>query len=113
MATFTLDQLRDAADKKYAPTVIEAGDETFKLPTLLRMDKERRQQVTDLLNEVDSLMDADSDAQLDEALDVFRQLIIKAEVNGNGEKLVELVDDDAVLLDIVNAWLDSTQAGEA
>ena len=114
MATFTIDELRKAADKKYAPTVIEAGDETYKLPTLLRLESDRRKQVIKLLEALETDLDGeDTSKGLEETLDTFRKLIAEVEENGKGQELVELIDDDVVLIDVVNAWLDGIQAGEA
>lgn len=115
MATFTIDELREAADKKYAPTIIEAGDAVYKLPTLLRLESKRRKQVIKLLENLENELDGDEDTGkgLEETLDTFRKLITEVEENGKGKELVELIDDDVVLIDVVNAWLDGIQAGEA
>lgn len=113
MATFTIDELREAADKRYAPLVIEAGEDTFKLPTLLRLETKKRKQVIKLLAQLETEVEGDSEDAIEEALAVFRKLIIQAEVNGNGQKLIDLIDDDAVLIDVVGEWLELTQAGEA
>lgn len=114
MATFTIDELRAAADKKYAPTVIEAGDETYKLPTLLRLESKRRKQVIKLLEDLEKDLGEESTGNdLEETLATFRKLIAEVEENGRGQELVDLIDDDVVLIDIVNAWLDGIQAGEA
>ena len=114
MATFTIDELRAAADKKYAPTIIEAGDETYKLPTLLRLESKRRKQVIKLLEDLEKdLGDESTGKGLEDTLATFRKLIAEVEENGRGQELVDLINDDAVLIDVVNAWLDGTQAGEA
>lgn len=113
MATFTIDELREAADKKYAPTVIEAGDKTYTLPTLLRLKSDRRKQVIQLLENLESELGEDTGKSLEGGLDAFRKLIVEVEENGNGQELVDLIDDDVVLIDVVNAWLDGIQAGEA
>lgn len=115
MATFTIDELREAADKKYAPTIIEAGEDTFKLPTLLRLESKRRKQVIKLLSELEDKISTDDDIEggIEETLSVFRKLIAEVEENGRGKELVELLADDVLLIDVVNNWLDGIQAGEA
>lgn len=114
MATFTLENLREAADKKYAPTVIEAGDDSFTLQNLLRMEDSRRKRVSKLLEKADALSDEKETAKdFDATVKIFREIVVEAEANGRGKELVELVNDDAVLIDVVTAWLEASQAGEA
>ena len=115
MATFTLDDLRAAADKKYAPTVIEAGDETFVLPSILRMDSKGRKDITKLLERAESLMDDEETlGSIDEEIKLFSELLEKAEQGGKGKRLLELIGGDAaVLIDVVTSWLKDSQAGEA
>ena len=114
MATFTLDNLREAADRKYAPTVIEAGDETFILPNLLRLSPESRGEVEELLAEAEKFADEEaSGSALDDQIVLFEKLLVAAEKNGRGQELLDLIDDPAIVIDIVTAWLEATQAGEA
>ena len=114
MANFTLDNLRAAADKKYAPTVIEAGDEKFTLPAILRMGSDARSRITDLLSDAERLAEDESVENLDEQIEVFSDLISAAVLDDKGDRLLELIGDDTVILiDIVSAWLKDTQAGEA
>lgn len=115
MATFTLDDLRAAADKKYAPTIVEAGDETFTLPTLLRMDADTRTKITKMISKAEELVGEDESAEdLDAEIQLFSDLVVEAEANGKGERLLELIGGDvAVLVDLVTAWLKDSQAGEA
>lgn len=114
MANFTLENLRAAADKKYAPTVIEAGDEEFVLPAILRMGAESRSRITDLLTDAERLAEDESVENLDEQIKTFSELISAAVLDDKGDRLLELIGDDTVILiDIVSAWMKDTQAGEA
>ena len=113
MATFTLDNLREAADKKYGPTIIETPDHDYTLPTLLRLDSTKRGKVEKILDKISALGDEDDSIDLNKQIALFEDLIVQAEVDGRGKELVDLVNDPAVIIDIVTAWLEGTQAGEA
>lgn len=114
MAVFKLDNLRAAADKRYSSTVIEADGKKFIFPNLLRMSKDSRSQVTDLLARAEEFANEESVANLDEQFDVFTDLLRVAETNGRGDELLELIGDDTVLImDIVTSWLETAQVGEA
>lgn len=114
MATFSLDDLRAAADKKYAPTIIEAGDDKFVLPSILRMDPAARDKVSKLIASVEDWAEDESAEDLNEQLRVFEDLIEIAEENGRGTELVSLIGGDAaILIDLVTEWMKGSQAGEA
>ena len=114
MAVFSLDNLRAAADKRYASTVIEADGKKFIFPNLLRMSKGARNQVTDILAKAEAYAGNESVDEIDEQFDMFVELVRIAEVNGRGDELLELIgDDSAIILDIVTKWLETAQVGEA
>lgn len=114
MATFTLENLREAADRKYAPTIIETPDRTYTLPNLLRLAPEKRSEIEGLLADAEKYVDEDaSGSDLNEQIELFEKLLIAAEVDGKGQELLDLIDDPAIVMDIVTEWLEATQAGEA
>jgi len=112
MATFTLDKLRDIVDAKYAPTIIESGDDKFELPTLLRLPEKKRNKIFDLIAEVEKGVEDEDTNALDRQLDVFREMITTAEANDRGEALLELLEDPAMIIELATTWMESSEVGE-
>lgn len=112
MATFTLTDLRNEVTKKYAPTVIENGDDKYILQNLMQMPEKQRRAIEAL---VDSIQDEPEDGDnVESQTGVFRQIIVAAEGNGRGEELLDLLGDNlAMLVELVNSWMEGTQLGEA
>lgn len=110
MATFTLDNLREEVSRKYAPTVIENGDDAYTLPNLLQMPSKQRKEVLDLIDKFEDSGSGDYDAQFE----VFSEIIEAGVEGGKGKELLELLGDNAALVvEIVTSWMEGTQAGEA
>lgn len=107
MATFTLKNLKAAADKKYGSTTLDADGEVFELPHMLRLDPEVRKEISARIDTISEDMD------LDEQIVTFRDIVVLAEKDGKGEKLAEILSDPALLFEFVSGWLEATQAGEA
>lgn len=113
MATFTLSDLRNEVSKKYAPTVIENGKETFTLQNMLQLPSKKRNEVMDLVDKFENDDEAEGDG-LDAQLETFRDIIVAVEANDKGEDLLELLGDNpALLLELATSWMGSTQLGEA
>lgn len=109
MATFTLTDLKNEVAKKYAPTVIENGDKTYTLQNLMQINTEDRDKVLELIEDIDS-----EKKTLDDQIAVFRSIVEIVEENGNGGELLELLGDNtALVMELVNTWMDGTQLGEA
>lgn len=109
MATFTLTDLKNEVSKKYAPTVIENGDKTYTLQNLMQIGSEDRDKVLELIEDIDS-----ENKTLDDQIAVFRSIVEIVEENGNGGELLELLGDNtALVMELVNTWMDGTQLGEA
>jgi hypothetical protein len=104
---FTLDSLREEVEKKYAPVSIELGDElAVELQPLLRLDKGPR---TAVMEQLDRLQETND---VDVMQDCAVQIIILA--SHDGQRLVDAIGDDAALtMRVLEAWMDSTQPGEA
>lgn len=113
MATFTLESLREAADRKYGPTVIETPEAEYKLPNILRMEAGRRSKVEKLLEQAEKFAGDESAAGIDKQIQLFEKLVVAAEENDRGQELVDEINDSAILIDVVTSWLEATQAGEA
>lgn len=110
MATFTLDNLREEVSRKYAPTVIENGDDSYTLPNLLQMSSKQRKEVLYLIDKFEDSESGDYDAQFE----VFSEIIEAGVAGGKGEELLELLGDNAALVvEIVTSWMEGTQVGEA
>lgn len=110
MATFTLNNLREEVSRKYAPTVIENGDDAYTLPNLLQMPSKQRKAVLDLIDKFEGSESVDYDSQFE----VFSEIIEVGVEGGKGKELLELLGDNAALVvEIVTSWMEGTQVGEA
>jgi len=108
MANFTLDDIRKAADAKYASTNIDLGDGfTVELLNPLRLAKADR----DVLTEISDRMEEDGADQAEILGDAIRAA---AKSKAAAEKLIEAIDGDlAVLAELFENYTESTQVGEA
>lgn len=119
MATFTLTDLRNEVSKKYAPTVIENGDDEYILQNVMQMPEKKRRLVTELIEEIgaddkDNDEDKEGADEIDSQTATLRKIIIAAEKNDKGEELLELIGDNvAMLVELFNSWTEGTQLGEA
>ena len=112
MATFTLSDLRNEVSKKYAPTIIKNGKEEFVLQNLLQLKSTSRSAV---LEHSDKLGDKEGEGSgLDHQLAVFSDIVKEVVQNDKGEALLDLIDgNDAMLIELVTKWMDTSQVGEA
>jgi hypothetical protein len=107
MASYSLDDIRAAAERKYGSTDITLGEDTVRLLNPLRLPKARRDALLSLQEQM-SADDADQAALLSDAIRTI------AESEKAAEKLLEAVGGDlAVLAEIFGHYGESTQAGEA
>lgn len=106
--TFTLDDIRAAAEKKYGSVDISIAEgQTVRLVNALRMSKERRDQVTAMQTELES-DDVDHEGILREIL------VLVAEDEEQGRALVEALGDDlGMLMSVFEYYNGETQVGEA
>lgn len=113
MATFTLDDIREAAEAKYGSTDIPVGDVLVRLLNPLRLTKEKRS----------ALMAAQKDLEAQEGegvedidqVEVFQGILrLVAENEHQADVLIaELGDDLALLASVFEMYSAGTQAGEA
>ena len=108
MAHFTLDSIREAADKKYDSTEIElkSGDQVSLLNPL-RLPKEKRKQLMKIQDSLDG-EDADQEDVLADAI----RLVADDEDKAN-ELIKEVGGDLAVLAQIFELYTGDVQVGEA
>lgn len=108
MASFTLDNIRAAADAKYGSTDIEVDEKTtVHLLNPLRLPKEKRQKLVSLQDEMDK-DDSDQEEMIAEAIRLVADHPKKAQA------LLDAVGDDlAVLAQIFETYGKGAQVGEA
>ena len=103
MPKVTLASIRDAADKKYGPYVIEVDGGDVTLVNPLRMSKAKRKK----LEELDKVEDLDTDEKLAETIRIACSA-------ADAKRLLAAVGDDlALLAEIVKAWGATAKVGEA
>lgn len=111
MASFTLDDIRKAADAKYGSTDIQVDDTTtVVLRNPLRLSKDERAELSALQNGLDD----DGDDAVDQAEILQGTLRLVATNKKDVEKLLKAAGDDlAVLAQIVESYGKGVQVGEA
>lgn len=114
MATFTLTDLKNEVSKKYAPTIIENGDDVYTLPNLFQLDSETRHKAAGLLekptDEDGNEIDTDDDYELERLKDVISVVTL----DGKGKELLALLGDNpAMLTTLFHTWSEGVQLGEA
>lgn len=114
---FTLDSLREEADKEFAPFKIPLSDGTYVvLRNLLRLNQKTRETV---LEAVESLNSKDDDKEQSSFEAVAEMVATATKIidlisDANGKKLVKEIDGDiALLIQIIKSWMSETQLGEA
>lgn len=115
--TFTLDSLREEADKKFAPFKIPLSDGTqVTLRNFLRLSQKTREAVLEGINSLNADNDDEDTASLDsiDRMAGTAARIIETVADANGKKLTKEIDGDiALLMQVINAWMEATQLGEA
>ncbi|MFI7315477.1 phage tail assembly protein [Streptomyces venezuelae] len=107
MASYSLDDIRNAAEAKYGSTDIELGGETVRLLNPLRLTKAARNELTALQERL-----GDDGADQEELLSEAIRLV--AEHTKAADRLLKAVNGDlAVLAEIFDRYGEGTQAGEA
>ncbi|MER7111203.1 phage tail assembly protein [Streptomyces sp. NPDC000229] len=107
MASFSLDDIRAAAERKYGSTDITFGEDVVRLLNPLRLPKTRRDALLSLQEEMGK-EDTDQAELLAQAIRTI------AESEKAADKLLEAVDGDlAILAEIFGHYGESTQVGEA
>lgn len=105
---FSLDDIRAAADKKYASTFIEVGDTEIELVNILRLPKEKRDELFSIQKESDEGEDNDVEAAL------TRSLYLVAKEEGGAKLLLDAIGGDlAVLSQVFETYSGETELGEA
>lgn len=112
---FSLDSLRQEADKAFAPLQVTLADGSeVVLRNLLRLGKTAREDVSTLLDHLKELQDAEESglSHVNQMSETIEQILQLAADRGP-ELLAELDGDLATAMQVLNTWMSSTQAGEA
>lgn len=108
---FTLDDLNNALEKKYAPFVFQAGRQKFTLIQILRLPKDHRDIVRAQLQALDEQKDELNEDQVKAVLKAVLDYVVQ---DGKSDALLEVLNNDLVKLTILfEKWVESSQVGEA
>jgi hypothetical protein len=107
-ASFTLDAIRDAAEKKYGATEIVVDEHTtVRLLNPLRLKKERRDALT-------TMQETLTDEGVDQVAVFGNAIRLVADNEDDANRLLEIVGDDlAMLAEIFRTYGAGTGLGEA
>ncbi|NEA50457.1 phage tail assembly protein [Streptomyces sp. SID10815] len=107
MASFSLDDIRAAAEARYGSTDIELADRTVRLLNPLRLSKAKRDDLSALQDHLGA-DGADQEALMSEAIRLV------AESDSAADALLDVVNGDlALLAEIFDRYGKGTQVGEA
>lgn len=119
---FTLDSLREEADKQFAPVKIGLSDGSeVTLRNLLRLGEKDRELVRANIKLISASNDDESDEESSED-DSFKDIDEKvrlaseilAKVASDSRKLLKELDGDVgLILQVLQTWMEGTQSGEA
>jgi hypothetical protein len=114
---FTLDAMREEIEKEFAPFQIEVDGEKLTLRNLLRVPKNRRDEVYGLLDELSAAQESDEGtlAVTEKSAQIALKIIpLVADKEKLARTLVERIEDDlALTLRLFNVWMESTQPGNS
>lgn len=114
---FTLDAMRAEIEKEFAPFQIEVDGEKLTLRNLLRVPKNRRDEVYGLLDELSAAQESDEGtlSVTEKSAQIALKIIpLVADKEKLARTLVERIEDDlALTLRLFNVWMESTQPGNS
>lgn len=122
MSSYTLDDIRAAADAQYGHTDIQVGDTEVRLINALRLKKERRQALEEVQKRMSDEPAEGADGEKPEAPDTAELMAeavrIVARSSHEADVLLEACKNDgeydaAVLATVFNKYVEGTEAGEA
>lgn len=107
MSSFSLDDIRAAAEAKYGSTEIDLGDEKVNLLNPLRLPKTKRDALADLQKRLNE-DGADQEALLAETVEIV------AESKAKAKKLLSALQGDlAMLVEVFSKYTEGQKVGEA
>ncbi|XVS66063.1 phage tail assembly protein [Actinosynnema sp. CA-299493] len=112
MSSFSLDDIRKAADAKYGSTDIEVGDTTVRLLNPLRMPKAQRDKLVNLQKDMET--GGDEAAEVDQVAIFQNALRTVAETPAQAKVLISAIGDDlGVLAEVFERYTEGQSVGEA
>jgi len=109
---FTLDDLNNAIESKYAPFYFHAGSDRYVLRQVLRLSASERALVTEQLKTLDSVDENDLDESV--ILAGMETVLSTVTDHGKGPQLIALLDHDLLRVQmLLEKWVEVTSAGEA
>lgn len=116
MPKITLADIREAADRKYGPFIVELPDGSeLPLQSMLRLPGKKRGQLMRMAQEFSEMGRLFvEDPELDFASKIEEALRILAPSKAVGDKLIKACDHDAgVLMEVFAGYMEASQPGEA
>ena len=114
---FTLDAMREEIEKEFAPFQIEVDGEKLTLRNLLRVPKNRRDEVYGLLDDLSAAQESDEGtlSVTEKSAQIALKIIpLVADKEKLAHVLVERIEDDlALTLRLFNVWMEATQSGNS
>jgi hypothetical protein len=114
---FTLDAMRQEIEKEFAPFQIEVDGEKLTLRNLLRVPKNRRDEVYGLLDDLTAAQESDEGtlSVTEKSAQIALKIIpLVADNEALAHVLVERIEDDlALTLRLFNVWMEATQSGNS
>lgn len=108
---YSLENLRADLDKQFAPVEVMVGRSKVTLRNLMRLGKEDRISVQDL---IDKLQSGDENQSADDMFDLIRSVLLVVVADDKGQTLVDAIGDDLALgMHLMERWTAATQPGEA
>lgn len=122
--SFSLDDIRQAAIRKYSPVEVELSDgSTVELKSLLKLRKKTRQEINDAIDEInaiDGTEDEDEELIAEWSATICESIekVFRLACNSPRKLLAELDHDDpeikaSMYTSLFTRWISETQAGEA
>lgn len=112
MATFSLDDIRAAADRKYGHTEIQIDEETtVRLVNALQLSKAERKALVAVQERLSKTDEENGEEQEDVLKDALR--IVASDKKAIEKLLAQIGDNLALLVTVFTQYNEGTQAGEA
>jgi hypothetical protein len=123
---FTLDAIREETIRRYAPTVIDLGEDVgrVELRNILKLREKDRDAVLAVIEEIKEIEDTDDDdeeslAELSELVCEAIEKIFRLIAKGSVKKLLAGLEHDDpqikanLYTTVLNKWIGESQVGEA
>lgn len=112
---YSLDNLRDELEKKYAPVEIDLGKgDPVVLRNLMRLSSTDRKAVMDAVDVVQRPREDDEAQDVEELLTGIKTVLGLVAADGKGKALTDAIGDDLGLaMHLMELWSEATQPGEA